>query len=62
MENYVEWGIRASTKQPQSSEVASNEGQERAGSQDLSAFFLFSLLPLAPDCYRFSVSGLNHSG
>lgn len=39
MENYVEWGIGASSKQPQSTEVESNEGKEKAGSQDLLAFF-----------------------
>lgn len=62
MEAYVAWRIGFSSRQHQSSEVESNEGKEAVGSQGLLVCFLFLILPLAHDCYRFSVPGLKYSG
>lgn len=42
MEAHVRWGIRASRRQHQSSEVESSEGKEAVGREDSLAFSLFS--------------------
>lgn len=42
MEAHVRWGIRASRRQHQCSEVVGSEGMEAVGSEDSSVFSLFS--------------------